>query len=353
MILTVTGEKTEQEKIIRTVTLSQMKTVTRTITTSSPAATNSDQLNPQFLKDFKLILPIGHNYVPLEISMPLLESYRHVNYFFFESDSILIMKTPAGGVTSLESEFPATGLIEMYDNDVASWDPTQGVHVMNGKLSLHHLNSLIPEISVAEICSKNETILQLALLGNGDIIARRDGNDDRIGQFILEVPFSFKFVVNQTNVKVFLNDNEENVYEFDEELSSTLYFRVGSFPQSGVAQGEDPFDYSEVWLHNVNLMHQNYLHKRSRRLILPSQILDLSVWKLTLPIGSTENPIDIHQPELNLFHHITYFYEKSKAVVFIANCGGVTTANSKYPRSELREMNLDGSLASWSAISGT
>src|SRR5262249_17040120 len=41
-------------------------------------------------------------------------------------------------------------------------------------------------------------------------------------------------------------------------------------------------------------------------------------------------------------------------VVFQANCGGVTTTNSSYPRSELREMTNGGSTqASWTNTSGT
>jgi hypothetical protein len=39
-------------------------------------------------------------------------------------------------------------------------------------------------------------------------------------------------------------------------------------------------------------------------------------------------------------------------VVFTANAGGVTTKNSTYPRSELREMNGD-EMASWSNRTGT
>ena len=40
-------------------------------------------------------------------------------------------------------------------------------------------------------------------------------------------------------------------------------------------------------------------------------------------------------------------------VVFTAGVGGATTENSKYARSELRELSASGSLAAWSARSGT
>jgi poly(beta-D-mannuronate) lyase len=54
------------------------------------------------------------------------------------------------------------------------------------------------------------------------------------------------------------------------------------------------------------------------------------------------------------FSHSEFFYaaHTKKAVVFKANCGGVTTKGSSYPRSELRE-KINGKLAAWSSLTGT
>ena len=90
--------------------------------------------------------------------------------------------------------------------------------------------------------------------------------------------------------------------------------------------------------------------------ILPSQVLDLTSWKLTLPIGSPGAPTEILQPALGAFVDVNYFYVNTagSGVVFTAPCGGVTTSGSSYPRSELREMSNNGSTtASWSSASGT
>ncbi len=89
---------------------------------------------------------------------------------------------------------------------------------------------------------------------------------------------------------------------------------------------------------------------------LPSQVLDLLNWKLTLPIGSAGSPTEIDQPALASFVDPNYFYVNAagNGVVFTAPCGGVTTSGSSYPRSELREMTNNGSAqASWSTTSGT
>lgn len=90
---------------------------------------------------------------------------------------------------------------------------------------------------------------------------------------------------------------------------------------------------------------------------LPSQVLNLTAWKLTLPVDTSHagNPDEIRQPELDRFRDSAYFDVNGgqDGVVFTAPCGGATTSGSGYPRSELREMTSDGTTeASWSTTSG-
>jgi hypothetical protein len=89
---------------------------------------------------------------------------------------------------------------------------------------------------------------------------------------------------------------------------------------------------------------------------VPGDLLDLTNWKLTLPIGSSHSPAEITQPALRRYSVNPYFHldPTGTGVVFQANAGGVTTSNSGYPRSELREMTAGGGdEASWSTTSGT
>jgi hypothetical protein len=88
---------------------------------------------------------------------------------------------------------------------------------------------------------------------------------------------------------------------------------------------------------------------------LPSKVLDLSGWKITLPIGNAGSPIEVKQPALSTYYHPEYFYVNNEnGVVFKAPCGGVTTSGSGYPRSELRERdaikNVD---IYWNAATGS
>jgi hypothetical protein len=93
---------------------------------------------------------------------------------------------------------------------------------------------------------------------------------------------------------------------------------------------------------------------------LPSQILNLTNWKITLPIdgrgSQSGEATEVKQPTLNSYSISPYFKVTSTGtgVLFRANCGGATTSGSGYPRSELREMKNNGTTnASWSSGSGT
>lgn len=90
--------------------------------------------------------------------------------------------------------------------------------------------------------------------------------------------------------------------------------------------------------------------------VAPGGNFDLSKWELQLPTGSSGSPTTIPPAQLegpNGFHD-SYFYTDpgDGAMAFWDPENGVTTANSNYPRSELREMTANGTEANWFA-SGT
>ncbi|MFI7673137.1 polysaccharide lyase family 7 protein [Actinophytocola sp. NPDC049390] len=88
----------------------------------------------------------------------------------------------------------------------------------------------------------------------------------------------------------------------------------------------------------------------------PAQVLDLSNWKVQLPIGEAERPDEVQQPELATYQVDPWFTPTARCdgVVFRSAVNGVTTGGSNYPRSELREMGAGGGdEASWAADQGT
>lgn len=87
---------------------------------------------------------------------------------------------------------------------------------------------------------------------------------------------------------------------------------------------------------------------------VPGDVLNLRNWSLALPIPfpNTTKPMAIDPPQL-----LTYTSEYFKltpdgtGVVFMAHAGGVHSAHSGYPRSELREL-INGRNAAWSSNRG-
>jgi hypothetical protein len=87
--------------------------------------------------------------------------------------------------------------------------------------------------------------------------------------------------------------------------------------------------------------------------VAPGGNFDLSHWELQLPVGSPGSPTTIPASQLqgpNGFQDSYFFTNKTDgSMSFWDPENGVTTPNSKYARSELREMNADGSPAAWLA----
>ncbi|MFE9249697.1 polysaccharide lyase family 7 protein [Streptomyces sp. NPDC007088] len=84
----------------------------------------------------------------------------------------------------------------------------------------------------------------------------------------------------------------------------------------------------------------------------PGGNFDLSVWQLQEPVGSPGSPQTISSSRLQGAngYQDDFFYTDTRdgAMTFWAPEKGVTTPNSNYARSELREMNRNGSAADWS-----
>jgi alginate lyase len=88
---------------------------------------------------------------------------------------------------------------------------------------------------------------------------------------------------------------------------------------------------------------------------LPADVLDLTNWKITLPVDDPDlegtQPMDVLQPRLNDYEIDPWFVAERGGVRFRAAVTGVTTQNSKNPRSELREM-IGDQRRTWPAATG-
>ncbi|AGL19835.1 polysaccharide lyase family 7 protein [Actinoplanes sp. N902-109] len=86
--------------------------------------------------------------------------------------------------------------------------------------------------------------------------------------------------------------------------------------------------------------------------VAPGGNFNLSVWSLQLPVGSPGAPTTISPAQLrgaNGYTNPAYFWtdKNDGSMTFWAPEKGVTTPNSSYARTELREMTAGGGAADW------
>jgi hypothetical protein len=91
--------------------------------------------------------------------------------------------------------------------------------------------------------------------------------------------------------------------------------------------------------------------------VAPGGNFNLSVWSLQLPIGSPGAPTTIQPAQLKGatgYTNPAYFWtdKNDGSMTFWDPEAGVTTPNSNFARTELREMNANGSAADWT-LAGT
>jgi hypothetical protein len=84
--------------------------------------------------------------------------------------------------------------------------------------------------------------------------------------------------------------------------------------------------------------------------------IDLSNWKVTLPVDKEGRfdgkAVELKASDIGVRTAPWFAPGHGGAIVFIAPATGATTSGSGYPRSELRELNPDGSLAAWTIERG-
>lgn len=181
--------------------------------------------------------------------------------------------------------------------------------------------------------------------------------------------------VSHIKVAVYHGDQRKNDFEL-QCWNGTSWVTVYDGLSSGTTTGLQVFDFTDLQASRVRYVGHGYvLNSDGSRGTwnsltevevwgsgggdpggVPADVLNLTNWKITLPIGSQGSPTEVKQPALDGYSHDPYFKVNATGdgVQFRAPVNGVTTSGSKYPRSELREMTNNGtSNASWSSTSGT
>jgi len=131
---------------------------------------------------------------------------------------------------------------------------------------------------------------------------------------------------------------------------------AGTFADAGAAFGADASGGIPVGgdgASQVDATHDASADGGLNSALPPSGNFDLALWELQEPVGTAGSPTTISNTVLEGGFHDSYFFTDPAdgAMTFWDPENGVTTANSDYPRSELRELNTDGTLANW-AVAG-
>ncbi len=128
------------------------------------------------------------------------------------------------------------------------------------------------------------------------------------------------------------------------ELANVVHLDRLTFASTGFR------NHNDAWILRPSVARQAARHWLIATVSLeptfPAELLDLSAWKLTLPLDTPRagKPDEVTQPELANFVDPSCFCLSvdKDAVLFRAACGSPTTKGSGYPRSELRQMEANG-----------
>jgi hypothetical protein len=268
------------------------------------------------------------------------------------------MKSFANDPSDLDSAYSKTVLSER-----VRWSCKEEFRRLSVTFLLAHVPARNPDIVLVSLKSGDTDLFSIRVSeyhGQLGISVAQPARDDIVllENFELNSLYTLEIIVTEAQVTISLIDTENDGVELI-LASESCFFETGVsvFKELG-----NENNYGEVWIHSLALhetfdktlddqVNNSITIGESSGTVLPSSILDLTNWYLTLPYGA---PDLIKQPALNTFSSSGVFYGRSSplAVVFRATIGGVTTSNSPYPRCELREMN-GANLAKWNCNSGT
>ncbi|WP_234347636.1 polysaccharide lyase family 7 protein [Streptomyces specialis] len=206
---------------------------------------------------------------------------------------------------------------------------------------------------------------------DGDLGTRWSGEGD--GAW-LQLDLGSSVTVSEVKLAVYKGTTRQNVFEI-QYWDGSRWVTVYDGASSGATTGLESFAFEPVQTSKIRYLGHGYdgegegdwnslteveiwsgTSGGGGGAEVPADVLDLSDWKVTLPIGDEEDPTEIFQPDLDSYSHDPYFTvtDSGDAVRFRAPVNGVTTGGSSYPRSELREMESGGGdEIEWSSTSGT
>ncbi len=184
--------------------------------------------------------------------------------------------------------------------------------------------------------------------------------------------------VSHAKVAIYHGSSRRAKFDLQVSTDGSTWKTVWSGSSSGTTSGLQTYQFADVPARYVRYLGHGYISSTLSSLWnsvneleiygygststtvattdVPGDVLDLTNWKLQLPLGSEGSVTEIKQPQLATYQLSPWFRLDSAGdgVRFRAPTNAPTTSGSNYPRCELREMVGGGaSKAAWSNTSGT
>jgi hypothetical protein len=329
-------------------------------TTPTPASTAGGPID---LSVWTLTLPTGPTGEPDTVdTADLIAGYSSAN-FQTESNGSLQLWTPVTGVH--DSNYPRT---ELRENQ--SWQLADGTATLAATLNVGQVPS-DGEVIVSQVRSTSESFLKI-VYDDGKLEAQiqKKSTDSSSSNYTLAKNIALGQELNYTvtlspsgELVIDVNGKEELDKSIDKSWDSEdLYFKAGDYLQDNKGPSSEG---GLVTFEDLAITHQDATSGGSSGgsgstgggttgggttgggTTQGQGPIDLSDWNLTLPSGPQGDPTVVSTSQLVAGYSSAYFSQDSTGLHFFAPVTGVHTANSSYPRSELRETHPDGSLYNW------
>lgn len=191
---------------------------------------------------------------PLIISPPDLATFSLPPYFLLDNGK-LKMTSNSNGVATENSNYPRTEFRQLVNGKTGVWSMTRGTHTLIAELCITEVPKIKPVTCFAQVKSEDPHVEVVELqLRNGNLTAcyKNPYFSTAILQtnYILNTKFTIKMIAQAGILQIFLdgilkcsilNNNQR------------CYFKIGSYIQSNVSQGEDPTSVATTVLYSLQV----------------------------------------------------------------------------------------------------
>lgn len=172
--------------------------------------------------------------------------------YFCLKNGVLKMTSSSNGVTTKNSKYSRT---EFRQKQNVPWSMTKGTHTLSAELSITEVPKVNPIMCFAQVKSEDIHVQVVELqLRNGDLVAcyKNPYFTKTILQknYVLNTKFTIKMIAQAGILQIFINGLLKcSIINNNRHC----YFKIGSYIQSDVSQGEDLDSVATIMLYSVRI----------------------------------------------------------------------------------------------------